>query len=1001
YCESADDVKFGDAIFDAYGEININGNGFETGKGEFKTIIFRQQGQIFGDHTISNLEFALGYGENSIQAGRTINLTNELTMEGVNCSLVYLKSSESGQKAFINSTKQQIIYHASLENISMIDGNTHRIIGKYVDAGGNDNWVDTPEDDDGEEPPSFKEILPVREEWCSSAASLDHVTYFPINDRTTFQWAYSPDNVALFIDEPGETSATIVVNKSGFFRVELNYNDPNGDCRLYSTIQVVMNTTSNIVIEFTTTNVQCYGDEDGFIKAVAQNGNAPYSFFWTDETDNDVDASTNITTGESFASGLTPGKYFVQVKDDKGCDQTSSVDIFNAYEMFINGITPKDLKCFNVTDGEIHIDASGGTGALSYYLDGNLESANITDLSADEYLVHVQDGNDCKSDEESVELFSPEEITFDFASSGILCSGDKNGSIDPQVIGGIIPYTYNWTSDKGFSSNNPVLTDVEGANYTIEITDANNCVYSDIYELVEPEAIVLDKLTVSDANCFGEATGELFVEADKGTAPYEYTINTTTNITGQFTDLTANTYSLQVTDNNACIKLQDITIKEPIELGFVISDNISPTCNNLKDGIINVVPYGGNSDYNFAWSGPNDFRSYTKNNTGLDFGEYTLLLKDKKECAYEGTVSLIKSLPLQLGLVVEEEVSTVGANDGSFRLEILGGAIPYMYTVTGPNGYSRFSPTFFDDDEVLFENLVGGLYTVTITDESSCGSIVKDIMLPEGDLLIAQIIDQEDVSCTAYSDGALNATAIGGNGTYSYSWTGPSGFTANTKSISALIAGTYNLSVQSAGQSATDQTIILEPTPLDATSILTNVACFNEPNGSIQLDISGGTQPYSILWEGDRGLYSHADKIYDLAKGVYYYQVTDARGCIVSNSVTINEPDAVSVTQAHTDITDIGLRDGTITVTATGGTPPYTIFISGPNEYSKKSFNNLTGVYTVGILEQGVYFIEVLDANECRAITETRIYEAEKMVVSLVAKTTPICHGGTEGSIEV
>ncbi|MCZ4694316.1 hypothetical protein DWB61_04545 [Ancylomarina euxinus] len=1006
YCESTNDVKFGDAIFDAYGEININGNGFETGKGEFKTIIFRQQGQIFGDHTISNLEFTLGYGENTIQAGRTINLTNELTMEGVNCSYVHLKSSEDGQLAFINSTKPQIIYHASLENIKMTDANVpHRVIGNFINVDGStQGWLESTANDNDEEPPSFKDVLPVREEWCSNTATLDHVTYFPINDRTTFQWAFSEPAPAplSFSDLTGETSATIAVNQSGFYRVELNYNNPSGiPCLLYSTIEVVMNTTSNIVIEFTTTNVKCYGDEDGFVKAVAQNGNAPYSFFWTDSDDNDIFPSTNILTGESFASGLAPGKYFVQVKDDKGCDQTSSVDVFNAYEMFINGITQKDLKCFNVSDGEIAIDASGGSGTLSYYLNGGLAAANNTGLSADEYLVHLQDGNDCKSDEESVELLSPEEITFDFASSGILCAGDNNGSIDPQVNGGIIPYTYNWTSDKGFSSSNPTLTDVEGANYTIEITDANNCVYSDIFELVEPEAIVIDKLTVSDANCFGEATGELFVEADKGTAPYKYTLNTITNITGQFTDLTANTYSLQVTDKNACIKLQDITIKEPIELGFVISDNISPTCNNLKDGIINIVPYGGNSDYNFAWSGPNDFRSYTKNNTSLDFGEYTLLLKDKKECAYEGTVSLIKSPPLQLGLVVEEEVSIVGANDGSFRLEILGGAIPYTYTVTGPNGYSRFSPTFFDENQALFENLIGGLYTVTITDESSCGSITKDIMLPEGDLLVAQIIDQEDVSCTAYNDGALNATAIGGNGTYFYSWTGPSGFTANTKSISALIAGTYNLSVQSAGQTATDQTIILEPTPLVTTTSSTDVACFNEPNGTIQLDISGGTQPYSILWEGDRGLYSHADKIYDLAKGDYNYQVTDARGCIISSSVTINEPDAVSVTETHTDISDIGLRDGTITATSTGGTPPYTIFISGPNEYSKKSFNNLTGIYTVGILEQGVYIIEVLDANECRAIIETRIYEPEKMVVSLVAKTTPTCHGGTEGSIEV
>ncbi|RXQ97626.1 T9SS type B sorting domain-containing protein [Ancylomarina salipaludis] len=1003
YCESSNDVKFGDAIFDGYGEIDVNGNGFETGKGEFKTVIFRQQGQIFGDHTISNLEFTLGYGENSIQAGRTINLTNELIMEGVNCSYVYLKSSKDGEQAFINSSKELTIYHASLENIKMTDSNNHWVVGKYLNVGGSSvGWVATAKDDDSEEAPSFKETLPVRQEWCSSTASLNHVTYFPINDRTTFQWAYSPDGSAPYIDEAGETSATIVVNKSGFYRVEINYNNPNGDpCLLYSTIEVVMNTTSDIVIEFTTTNVQCYGNSDGFIKAVAQNGNAPFTFYWEDETGKTVDASSPLGTNESYASKLAPGKYFVQVKDDKGCDQTNSVDIFNAYEMFINNITKKDLKCFNITDGEIDIDASGGTGTLTYYLDGNLGAAHNTGLSAEEYIIHVQDGNNCKSDEESVEILSPEEITFDFASTDILCAGDKNGSIDPQIKGGVAPYNVNWTGSNGFNSTDAIITDLEGATYTIEVTDANNCVYTTPFELLEPEEIILSNTIVKDANCFGESSGEIFVEADKGTAPYTYTIDATTNTSGQFNDLAANTYALKVTDKNACVKLQDITIKEPMEMGFIVADNISPTCNDLKDGIINIVPYGGNNDYTFSWSGPNDFRSYTKNNTGLDFGDYTLLLKDKKECTLEETISLVKSTPLQLGLVIEEEVTAPGANDGRFRLEILGGTIPYTYTVSGPNGYSNFSPSFFDEDKALFENLEGGLYTVTITDESSCGSITKDIMLPEGNLLIAQIIDQEDVSCIGYNDGALNATAIGGDGSYSYSWSGPSGFTANSKSISALIPGTYTLTVQSAGQSATDQTIILEPAPLDASSILNNVACFNEPNGSIELDITGGTKPYSIFWTGDRGLFSHSDKIYDLAEGDYDYKITDTRGCFLSNTLTISQPDAVAISQTHTDITDMGLRDGTITATATGGTPPYTIFISGPNEYSKKSLNNQTGIYTVDFLEQGVYVVEVLDANECRAVTETRIYEQEKMVVSLVSKTSPICHGGEEGSIEI
>ena len=1005
YCESSKDLIFGDAIFDGYGKIEINKSGTETGKGTFKTVLFRQQGQIFGDHTIATLEFTLGFGENTIQAGKTINLTKSLIMEGVNCSSVQLKSSKDDQKAFINSTQTQFIYHASLENIEMTDGKTHRVSGSYNNIDGSSKgWSDARPGDGAGKKPSFieKYDTPVVES-CNNMATLSHITHFPINERTTFKWAYSPDGILPYIDETDEISAIIAVKKSGFYQVELNYNDPTDPdgCKLYSIIQVVMNAASDMTIKFKSTNVQCYGNNDGFIEAQVNNGKAPYTFFWKEASGKNVDSSDGALTGLSQVSKLSPGKYFVKVVDDNKCDYSSSKDVFNAYQMLINKIEKIDLKCNNVSNGQIDIDATGGTGALSYYLNKELKSASITGLSADDYLVHIQDVNGCKTDEKPVKIESPEPITFDFLSSPILCAEDKSGSIDPQAKGGIAPYTYKWSATNDFKSTLPAITGLNGGVYTVEVSDANNCLYPASFDLIEPEKITLSDIDLKNAKCFGEATGEVFVQANKGTAPYEYTIDALTNITGQFKNLKASSYSLIVTDKNKCSITKDLTIKEPIKLGFAISDHISPTCNNLKNGIINIVPYGGNNDYTFSWSGPNDFRAYTKNNKNLDFGEYTILLKDQKECAYEGIVNLKKDQPLQLGLVLVDPVSKSGAKDGCFRLEILGGKIPYTFNVTGPNGFSKFSPTFFDEDKAVFQKLSGGLYTITINDKSSCKAITKKIMLPENDLLITKIIAQKDVSCPGFKDGKLDADATGGNGTYDYSWSGPTGFVANTKSISNLLAGTYILTVQSNGQTATDKTVIVEPTPVLAKSIVNNVTCFNEPNGSIELEITGGTKPYSILWNGARGLFSHADKIYNLAQGDYEYKVNDANGCPIKNTVTINQPDIVSIDQTHKDITKFGLRDGSITATATGGMPPYTIFISGPNKYSKKDFNNSTGKLTVGILEQGVYIIEVLDANDCRAITETRIFEPEKLIVSLKEKTEPICHGGDEGSIEI
>ena len=72
-----------------------------------------------------------------------------------------------------------------------------------------------------------------------------------------------------------------------------------------------------------------------------------------------------------------------------------------------------------------------------------------------------------------------------------MCTGDKNGSIDPRVNGGVIPYNYEWTSTNGFTSTLGAITNLDGGIYTIELTDENDCIYTSSKEINEPEAIVL------------------------------------------------------------------------------------------------------------------------------------------------------------------------------------------------------------------------------------------------------------------------------------------------------------------------------------------------------------------------------------------------------------------------------------------------------------------------------------------------------------------------------
>ena len=1009
YCRTDGDVSFGFVDFFNNGVINITSSS-DLEHGHFNSVRFLEQGKIFGKNSFSNLEFTLGYENNTIESGKLITIEYDLKMEGVRCSYVFLKASTPGSPAFINKPSGifEKIYNASLTDIQGTSGSGLNHLVKYKYDNTRSTGFEEYVDPSGEEnPPSFEDSFDLpKEEWCSNVAVLDHVKGFPINNSTTFQWYYSIDGAADPYEEmDGETNAVIEVTENGFYKVEVIYGLTNEatPCIIESIIEVSLGEVSTVSLEITANNVKCFGENNGHVVAKVKSVQYPeYQFFWKNEDGVEPTNTTNKTEWENTAINLAPGKYYVTVADGKNCEFDTIVNIFDAYELLIDDIDTKDLTCFTVPEGEIKISASGGTGNLSYYLDGEIQAdENFTDLFSGDYKIFVQDENNCKTDEVDITLNSNPEIELSLNGMDLRCYGESNGEFSPTITGGVPDYSYSWSGPDGFSSTDLNISGLSGGTYKLTVTDDSGCIAEDENDLSEPQELIAEELVIEPTTCHGEATGELFVVGGQGTPNYRYLLDGVEDATGIFKGLAPENYELRIIDAHGCIYDQDIEITEPSEIRFQVADKVLPSCEKTEDGIIHITPFGGNEGYTFSWTGPNDYKSYDQNIENLISGEYHLEITDKKNCSSSDVVDLDLGLTLQLGLVVEQHVKTAGTNTGILALEILEGTIPYTFTISGP-GISIDSPDNFDDHYYLEGDLPAGVYTVIASDASGCATVEKSIIIEEPEGLFAYVEQVKSTGCTGGSDGELTVVVAGGTGTYAYSWTGPGGFSASTKDITGLVAGVYSVTVSDGGNIANANFEMLPADPIVANvASFNNVTCYQSADGMIELAIETGGVDYTIEWTSDNGFLSSAKRILDLEPGIYDYKVTTVGGCFVEGNQIITEPDPLSISVEAFDISIEGERDGSVTANFGNGTAPYTVLVSGPNGYSFSEIGNTSGTLTVTGLEMGIYEVAVIDDNGCRIEDSKKVHEPTKLLLYTTSVVDVVCPGENTGSITI
>ena len=818
-----------------------------------------------------------------------------------------------------------------------------------------------------------------------------------------------------------------------------------------------INEPTPVEFSYSKVDVWCHGGNDGSIRLNATGGTGSYEYQkddgeWIPFTSS---ATTRIT-------GLTAKTYSIKVRDtnaciakellrdgggqiiDLGAEITESIEIIQPEApVHIDFVFSEQPTAFGFSNGRIRAQITGGTPLNNdtYNYTWKHENGTTWTSFSDEvtpdgwfltlenaiagtYTLTVTDANHavathktgCTISNTSFTLHQPEKLALSVSQTNVISCHNSNTFNDPSsdgeltaIASGGVPldasanngldYYYTWKKETS-SGVWTVLTDqttdvasgLDTGNYAVNITDANGISVGtatanvitpvDVtYFLDQPDLLEVS-LTKVDVFCYQGNDGSIDATITGGTGNYTIQWNTGAT-TEDINTLVAGTYTISVTDEKGCQAQASITIKQPeapLEINYTAF--FAPTFHGATNGWIEATVTGG---------------------TPLPSGAYTYYWTDTNGTILNAQVTQMNSI-----------------NSYVIRLNNIG-AGSYYLTIEDKN------------------------HPLTINKES-CTIIASGYEIFEPEPLLASVVLHTPISCNTaniygdpFSDGALEVIAEGGvqlqptdnNGLpYYYTWkkeTSPGVWTVLTDQTTNIARnlndGHYAVNIEDANGvilGVYKNNVLVNPTDVRYTfeepALLQlnfekqDVYCFGGSDSWVKTIITGGTPPYSILWNtGDV-----TEQVSNLPQGIYDVNITDSRGCQVSGSIQINQPEKpLNITySAFATPTTGGASDGWIEAQISGGTPfgdgSYTYYWQDETgkilntQTITQSVNN-TFQIRLNSIPKGAYYLTIEDANFSFATTnqgclvvdkEFILYDPIEAVISI---HTPIsCHQNNE-----
>ena len=634
------------------------------------------------------------------------------------------------------------------------------IDGKYYAAG----WS-----------PGYKYIptisVNVSEPSCISASILS-------TDEKGFE---SKDGTAQIIIESGSNNLTYTwddANNSKTKKVEnlapgtYSVTISNGSCSIVKKV-TIKKYQCKLVSEMNKVDETSNSGNNGKASVVVKGGTQPYNYSW----------STNPVQTDSFAINLTPGKYFVTVKDKSGCYITDSVEISKYICKLTVSTTKSDESGFNLNDGNATVSPKGGSRPYTYVWNSNPTQTDslASKLTPGKYYVTVNDAAGCSA-KDSVEIKSFV-CTLSITTGSTEESGvnKKDATAKVNVIGGQAPFSYTW-------STNPVQTTNEAKDLTagvvrVVVLDKNGCRDSADVKIVTKGCTISVSTKSYNETKYNSKDGAIkaIVSGANGTIDYSWSNLTAT--TDSVSKLAPGSYKVTVKDVNGCVAEENAKIAAYI---CKLSINVTGTSESSlgkKDGKAEVKILSGKSPYTYSWN--TTPAKTTAIASGLSFGKYIVTVKDAAGCIKLDSIVIA---PIVCNLKIDstkiKNESATNKKDGTVELFISGQNSSYkVYNGT----------TQVNSNKVT--GLTKGSYKFKVIDAKGCEA-TTDVMI--GNLSISKqnvlnvalfpnpMSEQLNVSFVANNNVSLILSGISGN-------------VIETKNVSGIVKTSFNTSSLSSG----------------------------------------------------------------------------------------------------------------------------------------------------------------------------------------------------------
>ncbi len=588
------------------------------------------------------------------------------------------------------------------------------------------------------------------------------------------------------------------------------------------------------------------------------------------------------------------GAYNLVVTDaGNGCTSTAVASVnLNTTAPNASASTPGNLNC---NTAQLQLSGNGSSQGATYTYQWSTTNGNIVEGATtltplvnqvgNYNLVVTNADNGCTSTAATSVAQTPPVTSSISAQTNVSCNGASNGSATVAPGGGNNTYAYAWSTGATTAS----VANLVAGTYLVTVTDGENCTSSSSAVVTQPNVLVANaSATGQTANGVNDGTAS--AAPTGGISGYAYTWSnggTTATIAG----LAPGTYTVVVTDANACTAVQAVTVNS---FNCALSANMSSTnitCFGTNNGTAAVSLSGAAEPVTYTWSNG----ATTQTVGSLAAGAYSVQVMDANNCPATLNVSITEPTQLATNATSTNETAA-GTNDGTATAAPTGGISGYSFLWN--NGGTTATIT----------GLAPGTYTVVVTDANTC-TASQTVVVNSFNCSITTQTTVSNVTCAGAANGAVALSQTGGTAPFTYNWSNG----ATTSSISNLVPGTYTANLTDAnGCQTVASASVTQPAPYSNFAVQTsNPVCPNETTGSASASINGGTMPYNYLWSNG----ATTSSINNLNAGNYTLVLTDANGCATNTSVAIVATDNLPPTVSAQNATVSLNANGTATVT--------------------------------------------------------------------------------------